>query len=89
MQYAPRSLGSNSLSTYGPGNLLVLQKPDLEPATMLSQIDPKRIQAIVTKLVFLGTRHKLSNQADPVRGIGAVRDWIISEMLRPRLGIWS
>lgn len=64
----------------GPGQVLVQQQPDLELVTILSQIDPQRIQAIIMKLVSFGTRHTLSNQTDPVRGIGAARDWIASEM---------
>ncbi|TFK38360.1 aminopeptidase [Crucibulum laeve] len=64
----------------GPGNVLVAQSPDPELAQMLQQIDPKRIQAIITKLVSFGTRHTLSNQTDPVRGIGAARDWIADQM---------
>ena len=47
---------------------------------MLSQVDPKRIEAIITKLVSFGTRHTLSSQTDPVRGIGAARDWIAAQM---------
>ncbi|KAH9479925.1 putative zinc metalloprotease [Psilocybe cubensis] len=64
----------------GPGQDLVPQEPDAELAQILSQIDPNRIQAIIEKLVSFGTRHTLSNQTDPVRGIGAARDWIASEM---------
>ena len=33
-------------------------------------------------LVAFGTRHTLSTQADPHRGIGAARDWIFAEMPR-------
>ncbi|KAJ3562282.1 hypothetical protein NP233_g9675 [Leucocoprinus birnbaumii] len=43
---------------------------------MLSQIDPSRIETIITKLASFGTRHTLSSQTDPHRGIGAARDWI-------------
>lgn len=64
----------------GPGQRLVPQEPDPGLAQMLNQIDPKRIQAIIEKLVSFGTRHTLSNQTDPTRGIGAARDWIASEM---------
>ncbi|KAF8508498.1 aminopeptidase, partial [Gautieria morchelliformis] len=46
----------------------------------MSQIDPTRIEAIIQKLVSFGTRHTLSSQTDPVRGIGAARDWIAQEM---------
>jgi hypothetical protein len=47
---------------------------------MLAEIDPERIKTIVTTLANFGTRHTLSNQTDPVRGIGAARDWIYKEM---------
>ena len=30
------------------------------------------------KLVSFGTRHTLSDQDDPERGIGAARDWIFA-----------
>ncbi|KAJ7430963.1 hypothetical protein B0H11DRAFT_1942354 [Mycena galericulata] len=37
---------------------------------MMAEIDPARIEAIITNLVSF----------DPLRGIGAARDWIASEM---------
>ena len=46
----------------------------------MSQIDPNRIKSIIDKLVSFGTRHTLSSQTDPKRGIGAARDWIAAEM---------
>lgn len=64
----------------GPGQPIATQEPDLELTEMLQQIDPVRVQAIIEKLVSFGTRNTLSNQTDPVRGIGAARDWIFSEM---------
>ncbi|KAF8063190.1 hypothetical protein FPV67DRAFT_232237 [Lyophyllum atratum] len=64
----------------GPGHALVPQRPDAELTKMLAQIDPKRIQAIIAKLVSFGTRSTLSTQTDPTRGIGAARDWIAAEM---------
>jgi Peptidase family M28 len=64
----------------GPGQRVVPQDPDQELTEMLGQIDPKRVQAIIEKLVSFGTRNTLSNQTDPVRGVGAARDWIFSEM---------
>ncbi|KAJ7187144.1 Zn-dependent exopeptidase [Mycena filopes] len=64
----------------GPGALLVPQQPNAELTAMMAQIDPARIEAIITKLVSFGTRNTMSNQTDPARGIGAARDWIASEM---------
>ncbi|KAJ7077426.1 hypothetical protein B0H15DRAFT_1003665 [Mycena belliarum] len=57
----------------GPGAPLVPQQPDSELTAMMAEIDPARIKAIITKLVSFGT-------PDPLRGIGAARDWIASEM---------
>lgn len=64
----------------GIGTLLMPQEPDKELEDIMSQIDPKRIEAIITKLVSFGTRNTLSNQTDPKRGIGASRDWIAAQM---------
>src|SRR4051812_48217793 len=43
---------------------------------MLREIDAHRVQSDIAKLVSFGTRHTLSSQTDPNRGIGAARDWI-------------
>ncbi|MBL7261320.1 M20/M25/M40 family metallo-hydrolase [Paractinoplanes lichenicola] len=56
--------------------------PSRELRAILREIDPRRIEAIVRKLVSFGTRHTLSSQDDPVRGIGAARDWIFAELQR-------
>ncbi|MBU2666787.1 M28 family metallopeptidase [Actinoplanes bogorensis] len=55
-------------------------RPDPELRKILREIDADRIEGIVRKLVSFGTRHTLSSQDDPVRGIGAARDWIFAEM---------
>ncbi|MFI5937029.1 M20/M25/M40 family metallo-hydrolase [Actinoplanes sp. NPDC051494] len=52
------------------------QEPDRELKALLQEIDPYRIEVIVKRLAGFGTRHTLSRQDDPVRGIGAARDWI-------------
>ncbi len=56
------------------------QPPTPELRALLREIDPARIEATVRRLVSFGTRHTLSTQDDPVRGIGAARDWILGEM---------
>jgi hypothetical protein len=56
--------------------------PDRELRAILREIEPGRIEAIIRKLVSFGTRHTLSVQDDPVRGIGAARDWIFAELQR-------
>ncbi|GLY02789.1 aminopeptidase [Actinoplanes sp. NBRC 101535] len=47
---------------------------------ILAEIDPARIEATVRTLAGFGTRHTLSSQTDPVRGIGAARDWIFQQL---------
>jgi len=56
--------------------------PDRELTAILKEIDPARIEAIIRRLVGFGTRHTLSAQDDPVRGVGAARDWIFAELQR-------
>ena len=60
----------------GPGHREFPQFPDRDLRALLRQIDSDRIEATVRRLVAFGTRHTLSSQDDPVRGIGAARDWL-------------
>jgi Peptidase family M28 len=66
----------------GPGVANTLQAPDAELRAILAEVDQKNVRAIVEKLVSFGTRHTLSSQDDPKRGIGAARDWIYEELTR-------
>ncbi|MEI5101184.1 M28 family metallopeptidase [Streptomyces sp. PmtG] len=56
------------------------QRPSRELRALLREIDHRRIEATVRRLVAFGTRHTLSAQDDPERGIGAARDWILARM---------
>jgi hypothetical protein len=62
------------------GKVATPQLPDAELTSMLRQISPERIGAIIEKLVSFGTRHTQSTQTDPTRGIGAARDWLLKEL---------
>lgn len=64
----------------GPGRPNLPQEPGRELRSLLAQVDPDRLRASVDKLVSFGTRHTLSSQDDPVRGIGAARDWLFATM---------
>ncbi|WP_369819635.1 M20/M25/M40 family metallo-hydrolase [Actinoplanes sp. TFC3] len=55
------------------------QQPDRALKALLREIDPHRIETTVRRLASFGTRHTLSSQDDPVRGIGAARDWIYEQ----------
>jgi hypothetical protein len=66
----------------GPGTPNTPQAPDAELRAILAAVDEDNVRAIVEKLVSFGTRHTLSSQDDPKRGIGAARDWIYQELKR-------
>jgi Peptidase family M28 len=55
---------------------------NFDPAlrALINQIDPNRIQATIQRLTEFGTRHTLSSQTDPVRGIGAATTWVTEQM---------
>ncbi|MEV6239946.1 M20/M25/M40 family metallo-hydrolase [Lentzea sp. NPDC051838] len=76
----PANASSPSAWPTGPGRPTTPQQPDRELRRVLGEIDQRRIEATVRKLVSFGTRHTLSSQTDPVRGIGAARDWIFREL---------
>ncbi len=67
-------------AAHAAGHGLRRQSPDKELRALLREIDPHRIGAIVTRLAAFGTRHTLSAQDDPTRGIGAARDWIFEQL---------
>ena len=56
------------------------QRADATLRRILDDIDPDRIRHTIETLVGFGTRHTLSTQSDPKRGIGAARDWIFHEL---------
>ncbi|WP_203797643.1 M20/M25/M40 family metallo-hydrolase [Paractinoplanes tereljensis] len=68
----------------GPAQAVGRRKPAADPQlrAMLREIDPARVEAIIRRLVAFGTRHTLSAQDDPERGIGAARDWLQAEFQR-------
>ncbi len=55
-------------------------KPPADVRSMLRDVSARRLEQYDRKLVSFGTRHTLSDQTSPTRGIGAARDWIKSEL---------
>jgi Zn-dependent M28 family amino/carboxypeptidase len=51
-------------------------------AQIIRDIDARRIEESIRKLVSFGTRNTLSEQNNPNRGIGAARDWLFSEFTK-------
>jgi hypothetical protein len=64
----------------GPGVAARPQRPSAELRRMLREVDHRRVEATVRRLAAFGTRHTLSSQDDPVRGIGAARDWLFAQL---------
>ncbi|MGV9359669.1 M20/M25/M40 family metallo-hydrolase [Amycolatopsis sp. NPDC003731] len=71
--------GAAELGDRGPGGPVRSQRPDAELRALLRQVDERRIEATVRRLAAFGTRHTLSAQDDPARGIGAARDWLFAQ----------
>jgi hypothetical protein len=55
---------------------------DTNVVRLLSEIDARRVETTIQKLVSFGTRNTLSEQNNPERGIGAARDWIYDQFLK-------
>lgn len=64
----------------GPGRRASPQRPDHELRELIRELDADRIEGIIRRLAAFGTRHTSSSQDDPVRGIGAARDWIFAQL---------
>jgi Zn-dependent M28 family amino/carboxypeptidase len=56
-----------------------LANRNLRIAQIVREIDARKIEQSIRKLVSFGTRNTLSTQNDPARGIGAARDWLFDE----------
>jgi peptidase M28-like protein len=52
------------------------------PREAADEVSEQRLRATVQKLVSFGTRHTLSSQTDPKRGIGAALKWTEEEFRR-------
>ena len=65
-----------------PALLLSFPAAAASPREIADEVSQERIHAIVEKLVSFGTRHTLSSQTDPKRGIGAALDWAADEFGR-------
>jgi hypothetical protein len=57
-----------------------LPGPEAKVADIARNVDAARMRSTVEKLVGFGTRHTLSSQTDPKRGIGASVRWAEAEM---------
>jgi len=56
------------------------QSPDEKVRAIAAEVSPDRMHQTVERLVGFGTRHTLSTQTDPKRGIGAAVRWAEGEL---------
>jgi hypothetical protein len=65
-----------------PALLLGAPASAATPQEIAGSVSQERLRAVVEKLVSFGTRHTLSSQTDPKRGIGASLRWTEEEFGR-------
>lgn len=63
------------------GTPLIPQTTDAETLSLLTKMDPVRIQTTIQTLVNFGTRHTASDTLSTTRGIGAARTWLFEQMI--------
>jgi len=63
--------------TNGNAQVIIQKDPAIEK--MVSEVNADSIKSYIHKLVSFGTRQTLSTTSDSKKGIGAAREWIISE----------
>ncbi|WP_421846995.1 M20/M25/M40 family metallo-hydrolase [Novosphingobium sp.] len=66
--------------------LLALVVPVAAHAAPDDSVSQVRLEADIARLVAFGTRHTLSSQEDPKRGIGAARTWAEGEFRKTSAG---
>ncbi len=73
-------IGANLPIVAASGQQILLgSRRDPTVETAVEAISAERIEADVRKLASFGTRHTLSDQENPDRGIGAARRWLKAE----------
>ena len=65
-----------------PLALLLVAAAPAQPARIADDVSEASLRSIVERLVSFGTRHTLSSQTDPKRGIGAALRWTEAEFRR-------
>src|SRR3954464_11732404 len=56
--------------------------PDAQLRTIIAPVSPVQLRHTIETLVSFGTRHTLSSQTDPKRGIGAALNWAEADVNR-------
>jgi hypothetical protein len=66
------------LALTAPAQTIINRDPEIKK--MVDEISREKIEQSVRKMVSFHTRHNLSDQNDPSKGIGAAWNWIKAEM---------
>ena len=74
---ATLAVGSKSASGCGRNHARPVSK---DVRQMLQEVSSRNIEQTDHKLVSFGTRHTLSSQTDPSRGIGAATEWVYGQL---------
>src|ERR1035437_9721338 len=56
---------------------IVQRDPEIEQ--MVKEVSADSLQSYIKSLVAFGTRNTLSTQTNPIRGIGAARNWVLGK----------
>ena len=87
----PRQLAAIAILLCWSAGFTAADEKALNPQVrkIVDEVSEARIKAIIEKLVGFGTRNTMSSQDDPVRGVGAARQWILNEFksYSPRLEV--
>src|SRR5437868_9631347 len=64
-----------STAAFAQKEAVIKKDPQIEK--MLKEVSADSLRSYVNKLVSFATRHTLSTQTDPNKGIGAARNWVL------------
>src|SRR5690349_19511442 len=80
MRIYPHTLAIGAMLLFSAG-VTTADERALNPQIkkMMDEVSEARMKATIEKLVSFGTRNTMSSQDDPVRGVGAARQWIFNE----------
>jgi len=64
-------------SAFSQAPTIIQKDPEIEQ--MVKEVSPDSLQAYIRGLVSFGTRHTVSTQKDPQRGVGAAKNWVLQK----------
>jgi len=68
------------LQVFASGQVIVQRDPLIRQ--LVNEVSADSLRSYVSQMVSFGTRHTLSTQSRPDRGIGAARNWVLQQFRR-------